>query len=100
MYGELILKYRKFEGISGLIYYIRFSMTVISIPILLVALCCPFLIFLDFHKRDNVYIAVIYVFVFFTVIFLTYKFIYHYGMFLTGITPFLVLFLCIIKKKR
>jgi len=74
-------------------------MMIISILIALVSLCCPFLIFLDYHKRENIHVSIIYVIVFFVVIFLTHKFIDHYGMILAGMMPFLLLFMCLIKKK-
>jgi len=75
-------------------------MIIISTFILLASVCCPFLIFLDYHKRSNIHIAIIYVIAFFIVIFLTSKFIYHYGMVLAGMAPFLLLALCILKKKN
>ncbi|MGV3612543.1 MAG: hypothetical protein ACO1N0_16410 [Fluviicola sp.] len=77
-------------------------MTIISILILLASLCGPFLIFLDFHKRNTIYIGVIYVLVFFFVVFLTFRIIvvYHYGMILAGLVPFMLFFLCLVKKKH
>lgn len=72
----------------------------ISILIALVSLLCPFLIFLDYHKRSNIHLAISYVIIFFGLIFLLSKVIYYYGMFLALATPFLILAMCIIRKKR
>lgn len=73
---------------------------IISILIALVSLLCPFLIFLDYHKRSNIHVAISYVIAFFGIIFLLSKIIYYYGMFLALAAPFLILLMCIIKKKH
>ena len=75
-------------------------MIIISLLIALASLSCPFLIFLDYHKRKNVHVSIIYVSLFFVVIFLTYKFIYYYGMIVAGLAPLSILILFIIKKKH
>ena len=75
-------------------------MMIVSILILLVSICCPFLIFLDYNKRGKIHVSVIYVSVFFLFIFLASKLIYHYGMVLAGMAPLLILLMCLIKKKR
>ena len=73
-------------------------MTIISLLIALISLCCPFLMFLDYHKRGQIHIAIIYVAVFFAITFLAYKFIYSYGLIFAGMVPFLILALCLIKN--
>ncbi|MDF3029020.1 MAG: hypothetical protein K0S23_3327 [Fluviicola sp.] len=73
---------------------------IISILIPLVSLLCPFLIFLDYHKRSNIHLAISYVIVFFGLVFLLSKVIYYYGMFLALSAPILILIMCIIKKKH
>lgn len=75
-------------------------MIIIGAFIALVSLCCPFLIFLDYHKRGQIHLAVTYVIAFFTIIFLARLFIYNYGLILAGMVPFLILALCLIKNKH
>jgi hypothetical protein len=74
-------------------------MIIIFILVALVSLLCPFLIFLDYHKRKNVHLAIIYVIAFFGIIFLLSKIIYHYGMVLALAAPILILALCLLQKK-
>ncbi len=75
-------------------------MIIVSTLILLVSVCCPFLVFLDYHKRGNIHKAIIYVLTFFIVGFFASKVIYNYGMIVAGMAPFLLLTLCLIKKNR
>lgn len=75
-------------------------MMIVPILIALVSLCCPFLIFLDYNKRENIHISIIYLILFFVVLFLAFTFIYYYGMILAGMAPLFLLTLCIIKKKH
>lgn len=75
-------------------------MTIIGILITLVSIGSPFLVFLDYHKREQIHIAIIYVVAFFTITFLASKLIYNYGLILAGMVPFLILALCLTKKKH
>jgi hypothetical protein len=63
-------------------------------------LLVPFLIFLDFHKRSNRHVAVIYVVVFFAFWFVFYPLVDRFGLWLAASAPFALLVICIIARKK
>ncbi len=68
-------------------------------PLFALSLLCPFLIFLDYHKRANIHISILYVSLFYGILFLFSLVVFRYGLFLAAAAPILLLILCIIKKK-
>lgn len=73
-------------------------MPVIAYLSLLVCLC-PLLIFFDYHKRSNIYIAIVYVVVFFVVWrFVLFALIDAYGLWFAGAIPFLLAGMLVVKR--
>jgi hypothetical protein len=62
---------------------------------------CPLLIFLDFNKRSNWYIAAIYVAVFFVFwLFILRPLIDTYGLWFAASAPFALLVICSLSRRK
>lgn len=65
----------------------------------LISLSCPLLIFLDFHRRNTIHIAIIYILVFFLIYGFALPFLVDtYGFYFAGAIP-LLLFLGLLVRK-
>ena len=62
---------------------------------------CPFLVFLDYGKRNNVYLAIVYVLAFISSwIFVLHPLIKQFGLYFAMAMPMLMIVFLLVAKKR